>query len=184
MRYSKPIGYNTECFNSLSSKAYKPFNGYMSGSENYAPGQYSPQVATLTFGASAPADTSSITVPDGPANDPGTPTDSFVFTWGGAPGAGIIPLVGGGGTAAQAATATQVALSAQLSQWIVELTAPTVVRLTSRQPGVNIGPGLVGATGITITTVLAALRALLPARFGKNFAWLANDTVDVPVEGA
>ncbi len=179
-RYSKPIGYNTMGLTSQRN-VYKPFNGFASGSGAYAPGNYSAQTNTLAF-TGTPANGSQITVPDGPVNQPSTPNlKTFTFTWAGSPGAGIIPLVAGGGTAAQAATAASVALAAQLTNWSVALTAATVVRLTSLQPSVNVSSGLVGATNITLTTVLSAIRAVLPCIRGRGFGWLANDTVSVPV---
>jgi len=179
-RYSKPPGYNTlHLVNGLNGRSYKPYNGFISGSENYAPGQYSPQVATLTF-ASAPDDLSTIDIPDGPTSAPGTPTKTFTFVYGGAPGVGVIPLDVGGGTAAQAVTAAVNVLAAQLTYWSVLASAATVLRLTSRQPGVNTLVVVEDTASITLSTVLASLLTVLPARFGKNYAWLANDTVNVP----
>ncbi len=177
-RYSKPTGYNTLCFtNGQSGRSYKPWNGFNNGSQ-YAPGNLSPRIVTLTF-TGTPADNSQIIIPDGPFNDPASGNKTFTFDWGGSPGAGIIPLAVGGGTAAQAATAAQNVLSAQLTQWTVNLTSATTLVITSRQP-ITVGPSQVGVTNITLTTVLAGLRAILPARFGKVYAWLANDTVSVP----
>jgi len=52
-------------------------------------------------------------VPDSNAAEFNTVTQ-FTYVYGGSPGAGVIPLVSGGGTAAQAATATQVALGGSI----------------------------------------------------------------------
>jgi hypothetical protein len=171
MRYNKPAGYNTLwLINGVKGQSYKLNNGFLSGNERYAPSRYGFQVSTLTFSA-APADGSQITVPDGPAG-----LKTFTFTYGGAPGAGIIPLVGGGGTAAQAATATQVALEAQLSNWTATNPSAGITVLTSKIRGYNLGVGLVGNTHITISLVLATLTQALPARFGRSFCFLANTT--------
>jgi len=114
--YLKPPGYNTlNMVNGLVGRWYKPFNQYISGSQAYGIGGPSAQVATFVFSA-APADLSQITVPDGPVNQPGGPNlKTFTFTYSGSPGAGIIPLVAGGGTAAQAATAAYNAMLSQLT---------------------------------------------------------------------
>lgn len=173
MAYAKPSGYATYLYD-LTNRVYRAFNGYVSGSGYYAPTRFSFQTVTFTFGG-APANLSQITVPDGPNNQPSTPNlKTFTFTWAGSPGAGIIPLVGGGGTAAQAATASMTALNAQLTNWVATNPSSGVMVLTSRLRGMNVGPGLVGATGITLTTVLAGLTKALPGAAGKVKAWLSG----------
>lgn len=172
-RYSKPAGYATS-FLDLTNRVYRAFNGYVSGSAEYAPSRFSYQTVTFTFGA-APATLSQITVPDGPNNQPSTPNlKTFTFTWAGSPGAGIIPLVAGGGTAAQAATAAMTTLNAQLTNWVATNPSAGVMVLTSRLRGMNVGPGLVGATNITLTTLLAGLTKALPAAAGKVRGWLSG----------
>jgi hypothetical protein len=169
MSYPKPPGYNVQ----TPPAGYKVFNNYISGSQNYAPGSPSAQRVTFTFSA-APDDLSQITVPDGPVNLPGGPNvKTFTFTYGGSPGAGIIPLVMGGGTAAQAATAAYTAMLAQLENWTPTNPTPTVLVLESLQRGVTLGPGLVGNTHAALSGVASTFGEVLPARFGKNYAVLS-----------
>lgn len=175
MAYPKPPGYRTLAGTGAAGpkpERYRPWNNFNSAS-SYAPGAPSALTLNMTFSA-APANGSQITVPDGPPNAPSTPVRTFTFTYSGSPGTGIIPLVAGGGTAAQAATAASVALAAQLTNWTVSNPASTVLKLVAKNRGVNSSPGLVGSTNITIATVLATFGVVIPARFGKNYAWLSG----------
>ena len=132
-------GYATSWLTNNPGGFYKPNNGYMlSGAQSYAP--WAPlrgTILTLTFTA-PPADTKVLTVLDGVPNSVGTPARAFTYAWNGAPGPGVIPLVAGGGTAAQAATATQVALAAQVTNWIVTNPSAGVVKMQSRFKGLNL----------------------------------------------
>ncbi len=163
------MGYATSW---LTNRIFRKMNnGYTSGSQSYGAGAPTAEILTLTFSA-APADLSQILVPDG-INGSGTPTTTFTFRWGGAPGAGNIPLVGGGGTAAQAATAAQVALAAQLSNWTVTNPSSGVTRLTMKQKGFNISAAaiaafLVGVTNITLAATAFSIGLVIPGRFGKG----------------
>ncbi len=151
-------------------------NGFVSGSQNYGAGSPSAEVLTITF-SGAPADgTSGLAVPDG-INGSGTPTTNFTYHWAGAPGAGLIPLVGGGGTAAQAATATQVALAAQLNNWTVTNPSSGVVKMVMKQKGFNISAAAIAGflTGVTNAVLVATGRTfglVIPGRFGKNYCTL------------
>lgn len=131
-RYLKPAGYKT--YIARGASRYKPFNGYVSGGDSYGPRQVTAATDTIAFSA-APTNLATLTIPDGATNN--AAVKSFVFTYSGSPGALVIPLVAGGGTAAQAATATQVALAAQLTNWVVTLASATSVLLTSKQAGIN-----------------------------------------------
>ena len=178
--YAKPIGYNTLSF-AYASSIYRPFNDYPSGmNQAYSPAVGRSRRLTLTFSA-APDDLSGFSVPDGAPSDPNSPLTSFVFTYGGAPGAGIIPLVGGCGTAAQAATATQVALAAQLGNWDVTNPSAGVVLMVYQFPGLNPALTILGDPNFSISTLSGNFGATLPGRFGKNFCFLP-DTIPA-VEG-
>lgn len=168
-------GYATSWLTNRVS-TYKPNNGFVSGNQNYAPGAPSAQFLTLTFTA-APANSSGLSVPDGPGNTSGTPVRNFTFTYSGSPGSGIIPLVAGGGTAAQAATATQVALAAQLTNWTVTNPSAGVVRMVRNQKGFNLSAAQitafrVGTTNITLGNNAATFAQVIPGRFGKNYCTL------------
>ncbi len=115
MAYAKPTGYK---YSGLTAGAtrYKPNNGFLSGNMNYAPGAPTAKRSVFAFSA-APGNASTLTVQDGAPNNPASPARVFTFTWAGAPGTGVIPLVAGGGTATQAAAAAAVALNAQLTGW-------------------------------------------------------------------
>lgn len=167
-------GYSTTWLANASPAAavYKPFNGYMlSGAQSYAP--WAPSRGTilnLTFSA-PPADGEQLMVLDGPPNAPGTPTDAFTYVYGGSPGVGIIPLVSGGGTAAQAATATQVALAAQLNNWIVTNPSSGVVTLQSKYKGLNLTAAQIATmigtiAGLAIVQLKATPTPVLPGRRG------------------
>lgn len=136
-QYARPLGYKVARLIAGASK-YLPFNGFVSGGMNYAPNVVTAKIVNLTFSA-APTDGSTLTIQDGPPTNPGAPNRVFAFTYGGSPGAGIIPLVSGGGTAAQAAAATQLALAAQLTNWTVTIPvgAPLVVLLVAKNRGFN-----------------------------------------------
>lgn len=170
------MGYNTRWL--TDRNFYKPNNGYMlSGNQRYAP--FAPargQILTLTFTA-APADGKVLTVLDGVPNSPGTPALGFTYTYGGSPGAGIIPLVGGGGTAAQAATATQVALAAQVTNWIVTNPSAGVVQMQSRFKGLNLTVAQVVTmlgtiANLTIALTNATQALVVPGRAGFGGATL------------
>jgi hypothetical protein len=176
--YAKPIGYDTRMF-AQASLIFRPWNGFVSGDRRLSPIISTFRTLTLTFSA-APDDLSEIDVPDGGAQEPGQADTNFVFTWGGAPGAGIIPLVGGGGTAAQAATATSVAFNTQLVNWTVTNPSAGVVVMVSRWPGINPGITLTGVTNIGQTILAAVLGASLPGRFGKNFCFLPDTVPPTP----
>lgn len=154
---------------------YKPYNGALSGSQGYAPWAFGAQVLTLTFSA-APADTSQLIIPEGPPNNPGTPSLMFTYTYGGSPGSGVIPLVSGGGTAAQAATATVTALLAQpITKWTPTNPSAGVVQLRAKQRGVNltaaqIAAMLSGTTHITITQTPASQALVVPGSAGRVYS--------------
>ena len=169
MAYSKPLGYRT--YIGVGASMYRPFNRFISGGIAYGPGAPSAQIANFAMSA-VPANGSAVTVPDGPLNQPGTPLKTFTFTYSGSPGTGIIPLVAGGGTIAQAIVAMQTALEAQLVNWTVVTPATPssgLIRLTSRLPGVTVGPGLGGSgpTNLTITTTQSVFASVLPGRAGS-----------------
>ncbi len=169
--YAKPAGYNAGRLIS-GSQRYKPFNmglaangqGLIQGNTSYSPAVPSMRVP-YSFSA-APANNATITIPDGPTNR------VFTFTYAGSPGAGVIPLVAGGGTAAQAATASQVAMAAQLRNWVVTNPSSAVLVLVSRNgynPGIS---NFVTPANITLGAWTSLLGNVLPARFGKNYAFL------------
>lgn len=176
--YPKPSGYATSRL-VAGSQSYKPFNNYLSGSMRYAPNRPQRQSLSLTFNA-APANGSQLVIQDGPPNSPGSSTKTFTFTYSGSPGAGIIPLVAGGGTAAQAATATQVALAAQLSTWDVTNPAAGQVIMTQRQRGVTDTVTTVGTTNITFVVLAnAVFRRVLPALVGGKLRGLLTDSTNI-----
>ena len=130
-RYSAPTGYSNAIAPLINgAPKYIANNGFVQAP--YAPSASGYQVATITFSA-APADGSTLIVPDGLGG-----SKTFTFTYGGAPGAGIIPLVAGGGTSAQAATATATALAAQLTTWTATNLVTNRVTLNSLIPARNI----------------------------------------------
>ncbi len=165
-RYSLPGGYlNTVSQLLANALGYKRNNGFQG--PQYSPNAPGIQIVTLTFSA-APADNSTLIISDIDANGLLT-TVNFTYHWGGASGAGNIPLVAGGGTAAQAATATQVALAAQLSAraWVVTNTTVNRVTFTGLIPGYNVAIPFGGnqATGIFAQNA-ATLGRTLPASVG------------------
>ena len=169
MGYPKPTGYRYAGL-TTGSRKYLPFNNFASGNMAYAPGSPSAKSVSFTFSA-APANGSSLTIFNGVTNV------AFTYTYSGSPGAGVIPLVAGGGTAAQAATATQVALAAQLTNWTVTNPSAGQVQLVYKIRGID---GFFSSTG---TLNLAApgfiiagptFPSVLPARFGKNYAFLSG----------
>lgn len=164
--YTKPPGYRT--YIARGASRYRPFNGYIGPSiARYA----SNQSATLTFSA-APTNSSTMTVDDGPPQSSNNPARVFTFTYAGSPGAGVIPLVAGGGTAAQAATAAQVALSAQLTNWVVSNPSAGVLVLERQQPGVSAVVSRTDSTNIALSFSTAVSLTVHPGRFGKNYAFL------------
>lgn len=172
MAYPKPAGYKYSGLTAGASK-YKPNNGSLSGNSRYAPGAPTAQRRVYNFTA-APGDLSTLTVGDGPANDPDSPASVFTFTWNGAPGAGVIPLVAGGGTAAQAAVAATNVLNAQLDNWTVEVSVDTI-SMTRKDVGVNstVTPQ-VAANMNLVNSVTAAPTAVLPGRVGNLSCTLAG----------
>jgi hypothetical protein len=176
--YAKPAGYKYAGLINGATR-YRPFNNFLSGNMRYAPNR--PTRMSLDFNfTGTPANGSQITVPDGPPNQPGGPNlKTFTFTYGASPGAGIIPLVGGGGTAAQAATAATAALAAQLTNWITSNPSAGHMTITANQRGVNSGPGLVGSTNITISTLVAvAFRQVLPGRIAGKVGGFFTDSTN------
>jgi hypothetical protein len=182
--YPKPPGYNTLAFvNGLNGRSYKPYNGYVSGSQAYAPGAPSHQALTITFLA-IPNDGTDLVVPDGPGNNPGGDLVTFTYDYGGAPGAGVIPLLAGGGNATQAAAATVAVLQAQLSNWTVTTPSAGVVKMVYNPAGFNLSSDLIEEmtvdminTGLegpatSTSTLLAGSSAVLPGRFGVNYCFL------------
>ena len=178
--YTKPVGYNT-LFLAYASGIYRPYNDFVSGmSMAYSPAVGNERRLTLTFSA-APDDLSGLAVDDGSPANPGQLPTSLIYTWAGSPGAGIIPLVAGGGTAAQAATATQVAMAAQLDNWIVTNPSAGVVVMVYQFDGLNPEVDQLGDPNVGISLISGAFGATLPGRFGKNFCFMP-DTVP-PEEG-
>lgn len=170
MRSISQLGYQVSGLVN-GAKGYVPNNGFPN---NYGVPP-SAEVLTFTFSA-APNDNDTLDIPDWQGNTD-TPTRTFTFVYGGSPGAGTIPLVGGGGTAAQAATAAQVALSAQLNYWTVTNPSDGVLVLTWKSKGFNLSDTaitaiLTGAHNITLDETLASPAEVVPGSFGKTFATL------------
>lgn len=178
------LGYATSWMTSSPAFKYRPYNNFPSGSMAYVPGgASSPEVITITFDF-IPDDLSVMTVPDGVGQAAGVPTTNFTYTYNGAPGAGIIPLVAGGGTAAQAATATQVALAAQLTNWAVTNPSAGVVVMTRLQAGFNLTAAELAAltadlintpnesSAVTVGVTESSFGLIIPGRFGKNYCIL------------
>lgn len=169
--YPKPSGYDVQ-FLYAGNNVFRPYNRFLSGGMRYAPAAPTAQVHTLTFSA-APDDTSALLIPD---VNPVTGVMSVItmtFTYAGSPGAGIIPLVAGGGTAAQAATAAMTAIQAQpFYSWIATNPSAGVLKLTSRPLGARSAPGLSGTTNATLATTESVFGRAIPGRFGKNYCYL------------
>jgi len=165
MAYRKPAGYRVGNL-ITGAQRYKRYNNSLAGAIPYLPGAPSAKTETYNFTA-APADTSTLTLGG----------VVFTFTYGGAPGAGIIPLVGGGGTAAQAAAATKLAVETQLPNvWSVTV-ATSFATFTARQIGINpaITPSVAPASNMAaITGTPSTFGNLLPARFGKSGAFVSG----------
>lgn len=164
MAYAKPTGYKYSGLTAGASR-YKPNNGFISGNQNYAPGAPNKAVKVYNF-VGTPANASTFAVQDGPPNSPGSPTKTFTFTWAGSAGPGIIPLVAGGGTAAQAAVAAAAALSGQLTNWTVIVNG-TALSLTQKQKGIN--PTTTAGAGSNMSLVSGTASApttVLPGRAG------------------
>jgi hypothetical protein len=138
----------------------------MPGGAPYTPGSADSQRITITFSA-APANGSSIIIPDGSV------TRTFLFTYSGSPGVGVIPLVAGGGTATQTAVAAQAALDAQLTSWDVTTNGGTALILVSRIPARAAVITGTQATGAQVN-VSASTTGLVPAAFGKMRGWLST----------
>lgn len=166
-RYAMPAGYRRIA----APAGYKIFNNFRSGSKWYAPGAPTGFFSEIFNFVGAPANGSQIIVPDGPIGNPNGTLRTFTFTWAGSPGAGIIPLVAGGGTAAQAATAAQVAMSAQLSHWDVDNPSSAVLTLLQNQQGVSTPTTRVGTTNMSLVNgTSVSPGAFVPARIGRIFA--------------
>ncbi len=169
-------GYNYQGVVNGASR-YKRFNNAVSGSMAYGAGAPTRERLVLTFSA-APANGSGLSIPNGPPNNPNSPAVVFTFTWAGSPGAGVIPLVGGGGTAAQAATAAQVAIAAQVSNWVATNPSSGELDLVSVYPGLIVpatvisGGMLIGSTNITIAATPPTFGQLVPGRGAKAFSFL------------
>ncbi len=170
---AKPPGYKYAGLTN-GAKGYKRFNNAAAQATPYLPGTPKAFSATYQFTA-APADTSTLSIQDiGPSNT--LITKLFTYHWAGSPGAGLIPLVGGGGTAAQAAAATKLALDAQLNNWIISVLVD-VITFTAKQVGVSytITPSSSPAAHMNLLTgVSPTFGLVLPARFGKNYALLSG----------
>lgn len=168
--YARPAGYK---YDSLIAGAirYKPNNGFVNsnGMSGYTPGGFTPQRVNGAVSA-APADGSQIQVQDAVG------VKTFTYVWNGAPGAGIIPLVAGGGTAAQAATAASVALAAQLVGWTVTNPSAGNFLLTSKTPGTKYTTfgNVSGVTNTVFTRTDSVQRAVLPGGNGKVRAFLSG----------
>jgi len=170
-RFIMPAGYTNATLAFLKGAIrYKAFSGSLNAAKSSSIGSPTKEVLTLTFSA-APENNSVINVPDSNAAEFNTVTQ-FTYVYGGSPGAGVIPLVSGGGTAAQAATATQVALAAQLGGWDVTNPSAGVVVLVNRLPGFNVFITS-GSIHILNMTEKAALSfgQQVPGRFGRNFCF-------------
>jgi len=165
MAYRKPAGYQVGNL-IVGAQRYKRYNNALQQAIPYLPGAPNAFTATYNFTA-APADTSTLTIGG----------VVFTFTWAGAPGAGIIPLVAGGGTAAQAAAATKLAVETQLPGiWTVTV-ATTFATFIARQIGINpvITPSVAPASNMAaITGLPSTFGNLLPARFGKVGAFVSG----------
>lgn len=175
-QYKQPRGYDYSPLIRGASR-YKPFNGYVGGGVNYAPNPSTLEQLTLTFSA-APVDGSSIRVQVHPSIL--LPPEIWVFTYGGSPGDLIIPLVSGGGTAAQAATATATALngdSTVTSTWTVTNPSAGLVVMTSKIVGFSPTLTTFGTTHITIGTQAATQGVVLPGRFGKNYCFMPGTLI-------
>lgn len=165
MAYPKPRGYK---YAGLINGAagYKPNNNFLSGNMNYAPG--APTLKSITYNfVGAPANNSTLTVQDGPPNSPGAPTKTFTFTWAGAPGVGVIPLVAGGGTAAQAAVAAAAVLSGQLTKWTTTV-AGTAITMTQLQKGVNATTTPSSSPNSNMSAVTGSSAAFTPTLPGRT----------------
>jgi len=162
-QYKRPAGYAVARLIAGSSR-YKPFNGYKGGDMNYAPDTNSAEIITLNFSA-APTDLSTISVPDA-----GHATQIFTFTYGGSPGIGVIPLVSGGGTAAQAATAAAAAF-AQLFSWVITNPVAAQVVLVSKVRGINPVLAISDVVHISQGNSLASVGPVVPGRFGKLYCF-------------
>jgi len=179
MTYPKNASLTGYKYGGLTAGAarYKRFNNAVTGSMGYSAGAPSKERLILTFSA-APADGSGLSIPNGPPNAPNSPAVVFTFVYGGSPGAGIIPLVGGGGTAAQAAAAAQVAIAAQVSHWVATNPSAGELDLVSVYPGLKVpdsvisGGILIGTTNITITDNPPSFGQLVPGGGGKRFSFL------------
>jgi len=166
-RYSKPAGYRTIA----QPAGYKIFNNFTSGSKWYAPGAPTGFFSTSYNFVGAPANGSQIIVPDGPLGSPNSVLTTLTFTWGGSPGPGVIPLVAGGGTAAQAAAATALAFEDLITHWLAENPSGSSLTLTQMQQGISTPLTLVGTTNMNAVTGNPVVNgAFVVGRFGKNYA--------------
>ena len=175
MAYPKPAGYKYAGLTN-GTQGYKRFNNAASQAIPYLPGPPKALSKTYQFTA-APADTATLQIQDvGPLTSNVLITRTFTYHYAGAPGTGLIPLVAGGGTAAQAAAATKLALDAQLNNWVITVLSD-VITFTSKQPGVNftITPSTSPAAHMNLLTgVSPTFGLILPARFGKSCAILSG----------
>ncbi len=172
---AKPTGYKYAGLTN-GAQGYKRFNNAGSQAIPYLPGPPKAFSATYQFTA-APADTATLQIQDvGPLTSNVLLTRTFTYHYAGSIGTGLIPLVAGGGTAAQAAAATKTALDSQLSNWIITVVSD-VITFTSKQTGVSytITPGTSPASNMNLLTGVAPTFGLiLPARFGKGLALLSG----------
>ncbi len=176
-------GYQTSWLTSRASR-YKQYNGFVSGGIAYVPGSpTSGEIITITFIA-VPDDGSIMAVPDGVGASAGIPTKNFNYDYAGAPGFQVIPLVAGGGTTAQAATATQVSLAQYLDNWTVTNPSAGVVRMQRNQVGFNLTAAELAAmtadlintpiegSAVTVGVTESSFGTIIPGRFGRNYCIL------------
>jgi hypothetical protein len=168
-RYVKPPGYRTI----LAPAGYKPFNGFLGGDKSYGPRLVTAQAYLFTF-LDAPDDLSTITIFDGGASE------VFTFTYGGAPGAGIIPLAVGGGTAAQAAAAALVVFQEQLSDWTSRAVSSVSTEIAAKEVGIFMSAARSDAVNVGLANSTPEIGNVLPARFGRNYGFLSAGAVFPP----
>lgn len=180
MRYKLPPGYKRQA----QPAGYKVFNNFNSGSKWYAPGAPTGFFSVTYNFVGTPANGSQLIVPDGPIGNPNAVLKTFTFTWAGSPGAGIIPLVAGGGTAAQAATAAATALNAQLTNWTATNGGSGVLTMDQEQQGISTPITRVGTTNMSpVTGTAVEAGAIVPGCFGKVKALLPVPASDEYSEG-